>query len=163
MCDMQSSSYGHIIQLTSAKRRRKMPTPLGAYRPNRRSRYPLLDPLNGHKAVELPNQRPQLLLRNFGRPASPMAHGARPSNSQKRIVKVAPGISPAAGTMPAAGSGMPWTPWACWTRWSGRGSRWGARGGGGEGLGHGGDQLDDGLWDVHPYWSQCTCLLAKIQ
>ena len=31
---------------------------LGAYRPNRRSRYPLLDPLNGHKAVELPNQRP---------------------------------------------------------------------------------------------------------
>ena len=32
--------------------------PLGAYRPNRRSRYPLLDPLNGHKAVELPNQRP---------------------------------------------------------------------------------------------------------
>ena len=47
----------------------------------------------------------QLLLRNFGRPASPMAHGARPSNSQKRIVKVAPGISPAAGTMPAAGSG----------------------------------------------------------
>ena len=32
--------------------------PLGAYRPNRRSRYPLLDPLNGHKAVDLPNQRP---------------------------------------------------------------------------------------------------------
>lgn len=32
--------------------------PLGAYRPNRRSRYPLLDPLNGHKAAELLNQRP---------------------------------------------------------------------------------------------------------
>ena len=32
--------------------------PLGAYRLNRRSRYPLLDPLNGHKAVDLPNQRP---------------------------------------------------------------------------------------------------------
>ena len=26
-----------------------------------------------------------------------------------------------------------------------------------------GDQLDDGAWDVHRYWSQGTSLLAKIQ
>ena len=26
-----------------------------------------------------------------------------------------------------------------------------------------GDQLDDGAWEVHPYWNQGTCLLAKVQ
>ena len=49
----QKISHMALLVRISAAR-----VPLGAYRPNRRSRYPLLDPLNGHKAVELPNQRP---------------------------------------------------------------------------------------------------------
>ena len=49
----QKISHMALLVRISAAR-----VPLGAYRPNRRSRYPLLDPLNGHKAVDLPNQRP---------------------------------------------------------------------------------------------------------
>ena len=60
---------------------------MGAYRLNRRSRYPLLDPLNGHKAVDLPNQRPVIsTVLGHDRSHSKKPGSKRPSTDTQVVV-----------------------------------------------------------------------------